>query len=308
MFSTQGAKANQAWRRVFAALAVLGVAAAGCSAPTNGATPVNQRVTSSVATQIQPAGAIPRPDHVVVVVMENHGLDQVIGNPNAPYINQLARTGAQFTNATAITHPSEPNYLALFSGDTFGVTDDSCPHSFSAPNLGERLLDAHLSFAGYSENQPSVGYTGCEAGNYARKHNPWVNFTNVPTAANQSFSGFGPDYAALPTVSIVVPNLCNDMHDCGVRTGDTWIKSNLDGFARWAQTHNSLLVVTWDEAEDASPNNQIPLIFAGAIVKAGRYSEPVNHYRLLRTLEDFYHLTPTGQADATSAITDVWTQ
>jgi acid phosphatase len=255
---------------------------------------------------VQSAGNLPRPDHVVVVVMENHGLDQILGTSNAPYINQLARTGALFTNASAMTHPSQPNYLALFSGDTHGVTNDSCPHSFSAPNLGQQLLDAHLSFTGYSENLPSMDYTGCEAGGYARKHNPWVNFTNVPAAANQSFATFGPDYATLPTVSIVVPNLCNDMHDCGVRTGDTWIKNKLDGFVQWAQTHNSLLVLTWDEAEDASPNNQIPLIFAGPMIKAGQYNEPVNHYHLLRTLEDIYHLTPTGQAGNNSAITDVW--
>jgi acid phosphatase len=245
---------------------------------------------------------------VVVVVMENHGLDQVLGNSNAPYISQLARDGTLFTDSTAITHPSEPNYLALFSGNTNGVTDDSCPHSFSAPNLGERLLDAHLSFAGYSENLPSAGYTGCEAGNYARKHNPWVNFTNVPAEANRSFADFGPDYAALPTVSIVVPNLCNDMHDCGVGTGDTWIKKNLNGFVRWARANNSLLVLTWDEAENGSPNNQIPLIFAGPMVKAGHYSQPVNHYRVLRTVEDMYHLTPTGHAAATPAVTDIWTQ
>jgi acid phosphatase len=152
-----------------------------------------------------------------------------------------------------------------------------------------------------------VGYRGCEAGGYARKHNPWVNFTNVPAAANQSFATFGPDYTTLPTVSIVVPNLCNDMHDCGVPTGDTWIKNNLDGFVQWAQTHNSLLVLTWDEAEDASTNNQIPLILAGPMIKTGQYSQPVNHYSLLRTLEDIYHLTPTGQAHTTSAITDIWT-
>jgi acid phosphatase len=297
MFFTRNAKGRHVWRRVLAALAVAGVAAAGCSSP-----------TTRPAAMVQSAGNLPRPDHVVVVVMENHGLDQILGAPNAPYINQLARSGALFTNASAIAHPSQPNYLALFSGDTHGVTNDSCPHSFSAPNLAQQLLDAHLSFAGYSENLPGVGYAGCEAGDYARKHNPWVNFTNVPAAANQAFATFGPDYATLPTVSFVVPNLCSDMHDCGVRTGDTWIKNKLDGFVQWAQTHNSLLVLTWDEAEDSSPNNQIPLIFAGPMIKAGQYNEPVNHYHLLRTLEDMYHLAPTGQAGTTSAITDVWTQ
>ena len=306
MSITRHTKGRRAWRRVLAALAVAGLAAAGCSSPTTGPTPTSQPATGSGTTTAQPPGNLPRPDHVVVVVMENHGLDQIRSTSQAPYIDQLARTGALFTSASAIAHPSQPNYLALFSGDTHGVTNDSCPHSFSAPNLGERLLGAHLSFAGYSEDLPSSGYTGCGAGGYARKHNPWVNFTNVPAAANQSFATFGPNYAALPTVSIVVPNLCNDMHDCGVGTGDTWIENKLGGFVKWAQTHNSLLVLTWDEAENASANNQIALILAGPMIKAGQYGEPVNHYRLLRTLEDMYHLAPTGQAGATSAITDIW--
>jgi acid phosphatase len=76
---------------------------------------------------------------------------------------------------------------------------------------------------------------------------------------------------------------------------------------QWAHTHNSLLILTWDEAEDSSPDNQIPLILAGPMIKTGQYSQPVNHYSLLRTLEDIYHLTPTGQAHTTSAITDIWT-
>ena len=130
------------------------------------------------------ANGVPRPDHVVIVIEENHSYSEIIGSSAAPYINSLAALGALFTQSYATTHPSKPNYLHLFSGSNQGVTNDSCPHSFSTANLWRYLLDASLTFAGYSEDLPSVGSPVCTSGGYARKHAPWVNFTNIPTATN----------------------------------------------------------------------------------------------------------------------------
>lgn len=250
--------------------------------------------------------SVPRPDHLVLVVLENHGPSQVLGSGLAPYLDQLAATGAVFTDATAITHPSEPNYLALFSGDTQGVTDDSCPHVFTTANLGEQLLDSAQGFVGYAEGLPAVGFPGCASDGYARKHTPWVDFSTVPADAGRPFTEFGPDYSTLPAVSFVIPNLCHDMHDCDISTGDTWLRDNLDGFVQWSATHNSLLVVTFDESEGGSPTNQIPLILSGPMVRPGVYSEPVDHYRLLRTIEAMYDLPPLGHAADTTPLSDVW--
>ncbi|HEV2321868.1 MAG TPA: alkaline phosphatase family protein, partial [Gammaproteobacteria bacterium] len=129
--------------------------------------------------------APPRATHVVLVIEENRSFQTIIGSKGAPYINELAGKGALFTQSFAITHPSEPNYLALFSGSTQGLTDDSCPHAFSGPTLGSELLGAGLGFAGWSESMPSTGFTGCTAGDYARKHNPWVDFADIPAADNR---------------------------------------------------------------------------------------------------------------------------
>jgi hypothetical protein len=246
--------------------------------------------------------ALPRPDHVVIVIEENHSYNEIIGP--ATYLTSLANAGAKFTQSFAITHPSQPNYLALFSGSTQGITSDSCPHTFSGVNLGSRLIGAG-SFVGYSESMPSDGYTGCTSGTYARKHNPWVNFTNIPAASNLRFSRFPTDFTTLPTVSIVAPNLCSDMHDCSVATGDSWARSHLDAYAQWAKTHNSLLIVTFDE-DDSSMSNQVPTIFYGQSVKTGAYSEHITHYSVLRTLEDMYGLACTGSACSATAIADVW--
>jgi hypothetical protein len=249
---------------------------------------------------------IPRPDHVVIVIEENHAYSDIIGSPSAPYINALAANHVSFTNSHAIEHPSQPNYLDFFSGGNQGVTGDSCPYTFSAANLGSALIGAGLTFAGYSEDLPAVGSPTCGAGGYVRRHAPWINFTNVPAATHLPWTSFPADYNSLPTISFVIPNVDHDMHDGSIQQGDTWLQQNLDGYTQWAQTHNSLLIVTWDE-DDFTNVNQIATIFVGPMTVAGQYSETINHYNVLRTLEDMYGLPYAGQSANVAPITDVWT-
>ena len=242
-------------------------------------------------------GAIPRFEHVVVVVMENHRLAQVVGNPAAPYINALARQGANFTNAHAIGHPSQPNYLALFSGSTQGVLTDRCPQTFATENnLGAQLIAAGFSFTGFSEGLPSPGFTGCKAGNYVRKHNPWVNFATVPVQSNQPYTAFPADFETLPALSFVIPDMVNDMHDSSVNVGDRWLGEHVDAYAQWAKTHNSLLILTFDEDDYATFANLIPTIMVGANIVAGDYTEEINHYRVLATIENMFGLAPLTPA------------
>ncbi|MCF3103680.1 acid phosphatase [Streptomyces roseoverticillatus] len=254
------------------------------------------------------AAAVPTPDHVVVVVFENHAYDQVIGNAGAPYINSLASGGAGLTASYAETHPSQPNYYALFSGDTQDVTDDSCvtPGFSDAPNLASELTAAGRTWASYNESLPAEGSTTCKSGKYAQKHNPWFGFSNVPTGTAHTMAAFPSDYAKLPTVSFVVPNLCSDMHDCSVGTGDTWLKNNLKGYADWAESHNSLLLITFDEDNRLS-GNRIPTVLYGQPVKPGSTSGTTyNHYDVLRTLEDMYGTAHAGRAADARDVTGIW--
>jgi hypothetical protein len=266
-------------------------------------------VLGATMSQADAATAPPRPDHVVIVIEENHSASSIIGNRAAPYINSLATSGALFTNSYAVAHPSQPNYLALFSGSTQGVTSDACPapgSPYAQPNLGAGLVAVGGSFIGYAEDLPSVGSRTCSSGHYDRKHNPWSDFSNVPASANQPFTSFPvSNFAALPSVSIVIPNELHNMHDGTVQQADTWLKSNLDSYVQWAKTHNSLLVVTWDE-DDYSSANKIPTIFAGPMVKPGSYTERINHYNVLRTIEDMYRVAPAGNSGTATPITDVW--
>jgi acid phosphatase len=119
------------------------------------------------------------------------------------------------------------------------------------------------------------------------------------------WTSFPADYQSLPTVSFVVPNQLNGMHSGSIAQAGSWLKSNLDGYVQWAKTHNSLLIVTWDE-DDGSTMNQIPTFFVGPMVKAGQYSESINHYSVLHTLEAMYGLPYAGKSANVSAITDIW--
>ena len=250
---------------------------------------------------------LPRPDHIVLVIEENKSYAQIIGNPDAPYINALARQGALFSRSFGVAYPSQPNYLALFSGSTQGITSNSCPHTFSGDNLASELIRAGLSFGSYSESMPSTGYAGCKHGSYQRKHNPGVNWqgVNVPASANMPFSAFPEEYAKLPTVSIVVPNMEHGMHDGTIREGDDWLKTHLDPYVQWARTHNGLLIVTWDE-DDRRSNNRIPTIFAGPMVRPGVSRRRIDHYDVLRTIEEMYGLRSVGKSADATPITDVW--
>ncbi len=250
-------------------------------------------------------GTLPRPDHVMLVVFENEDASTVFGASSAPYLTGLAASGAAFTDSHGVAHPSQPNYVALFSGGTQGVRDDSCPESLTGPNLATGLVAAGHTFTGYSEDLPQAGYTGCSAGSYARKHNPWVDFADVPAAANQPLSALPQDYGALPTVSIVVPNLCHDMHSCPVSTGDAWARQHLSPYVSWAATHNSLLIVTFDE-DSGTAANRIPTLVVGPMVRPGPSTQTVDHYDVLRTLEDMYGLPALGATGTARPLTGIW--
>lgn len=269
--------------------------------------------------QLMAQSNLPKPDHIVFLIEENHAYSQISGSSAAPYINQLISDAkcASFTSFKAETHPSQPNYLMIYSGATQGISNDNLPTSlpFTAENLGHSLINGGFTFVGYSEDLPSVGYNGTTSGLYARKHNPWVNWqgtgTNgVSSSVNQPLSAFPTDFTKLPTVSFIIPNLGNDMHNgtdpTTITTGDSWLKTNCDAYIQWAKTHNSLFILTWDE-DDNTTTNQILTLLVGQQVQHGSYSQQVNHINLLRTIEDMYHINHSGASASASAIDFCWT-
>ena len=260
------------------------------------------------------------PSHIVMLVEENHAYSQIYGSSSAAHINALAAmpNAAVFTNFYAITHPSEPNYLDLFSGNNQGVLTDAVPvgYPFTTANMGAELINAGKTFITYSEDLPSVGYDGAASGYYVRKHNPCTNWVGTgtnqfPATVNQPLTAFpaSTNYASLPTFCYVMPNDLNDMHDgtdpATIIQGDTWMFSHLDTLRQWAMANNTLYIVTFDEDNDLS-GNHILTIFYGPMVKGGLYPENVNFYNLLRTIEDLYGLGHAGSAATATPITDCW--
>lgn len=266
-------------------------------------TDLPHQVAAVVAPQLPPP-----PAHVVIVVEENKEFRDIAGNTrSAPYLNELISRGALFTHSYGVAHPSQPNYLALFAG----VTDsngDHCPPSgidTNAPNLATELRAAHRSFAGYSEDLPQAGSRVCWAGQYGRKHVPWADFHNVLTSENLPLSALPRPYDALPTVSFIIPNLLDDMHSASIARGDAWLRAHVGPIVDWAMAHDTLVIITWDESDNAI-GNHIPTIFVGPMVRPGRYDEPVTHYRVLRTIEDLYKMQHAGASAGVPPIVGVW--
>jgi acid phosphatase len=257
------------------------------------------------------ASTLPKPAHVVIVMEENHSYADIINsNSDTAYFNSLASQGALMTSSFGVSHPSEPNYMALYYGSTDGLSSDNCPvNKGTTANLGSELKAAGDTFKGYSEGLPKAGSTACTSGEYARKHAPWVNFSNTSgTATNVPYTSFpsSANYANLPTVSFVIPNLLDDMHDGTIGAADTWLQTKLNAYAQWAKTNNSLLIVTWDE-DDYTENNQVPTIIVGQHVIAGsKDTQSINHYNVLATVEAMYGLKALGSSSGATVISGIW--
>lgn len=257
-----------------------------------------------LAAQQALGNEFPRPDHIVIVIEENRAFTQIIGNREAPYINTLAKRGMLFTQSYGVSHPSQPNYLALFAGTTRGVTSNACPLELSGDNLAGALAAKGYSFISYAESMPETGYDGCVYGAYMRKHNPAANWKELKNT-NQPFGAFPQHLENLPTVSMVIPDQRNDMHDGSIAQGDDWLKQHIEPYVEWAAMHNSLLILTWDE-DDGAANNRIVTIMIGPMAKRGSSAQRINHYNILRTVSEMYDLPKLNESAHVKPIIGVW--
>jgi phosphatidylinositol-3-phosphatase len=243
--------------------------------------------------------AAPRWDHIVIVIEENKDAAAVMGSA---YFTHLAGLGTTLTHMYGLVHPSQPNYIGLFSGGLQGVLDNT-QHDLSVPNLASSLASLGFTFASYAEGLPSVGSRVGESGRYVRRHNPAASFTNVPDGVLLPFSSFPTNLSLLPTVSFVIPNLDNDMHDGSVSAGDAWLAANMDGYVQWALGHNSLFIVTFDENDTTHPIDAAPIatIIVGDGVGVGTFDGVTNLYSILKLVLASCGLPSLG-ADADAAV------
>jgi hypothetical protein len=241
--------------------------------------------------------------HIAVIVMENREYGDLIGSRSAPYINSLARRYGLATGMYAITHPSLPNYLALTGGSTFGIDSDCTDCSVGATSIVDQLGRAHLSWRAYMEGLPKPCFTGGSAGDYAKKHDPFAYYTRVtrdparcanivPLTRLSSDERAG----ALPSFAWISPNLCHDMHDCSVSTGDRFLAGLVPPLLH-ALGPRGLLFLTWDEGSSddgccrlASGGHIVTIVAGGGARAHARLATPTDHYSVLQTIEDLLGL------------------
>ncbi|HUA70409.1 MAG TPA: alkaline phosphatase family protein [Solirubrobacteraceae bacterium] len=241
-------------------------------------------------------------DHVVWILMENHSYGQIIGSTDAPYLNKLAGQAGVATNFYAEAHPSLPNYIAMTSGSTQGITDDNPPadHPLSVPSIFS-LLPAGASRS-LEESMPS-NCLKTDSGNYAVRHNPQAYYTNLNGDCAQCNVPLAdpPDISARFT--FVTPNLINDMHDGTVADGDTWLSTfvpQLLASAEYAAGRTAVFI-TWDEDDDLSGNHIPTFVIAPSVAPGTQVSAKLDHYAMLRATQEMLNVAPLLGNAATAA-------
>jgi phosphatidylinositol-3-phosphatase len=243
------------------------------------------------------------PSHIAVIVMENEEYSDVIGSGQTPFINALAKRYALATGMYAITHPSLPNYLALTGGSTFGIDSDCTSCSVGATGIVDQLEQARVSWKAYMEDLPHPCFKGSGSGDYAKKHDPFMYYTKVADVPSRCakvvpMTQLTLDERAgdLPTFVWITPNLCHDMHDCDLITGDQFLSHLVPSLLR-ALGSRGLLIVTWDEGSSddgccrLAAGGHIVTIVAGPLARAGaRLRTPADHYSTLQAIEDLLRL------------------
>lgn len=278
------------FRRLTCAMAAIMLLLASSASVSSGATPKKIPATSPCGI-----GGTVRYSHVVWIMLENVGYS-VVGSPSAPYFNQLATRCGLATNYYAVSHPSLPNYVALTSGSTQGIGDDGEPssHPLRSPSIFSQLGSNWRSLV---ESMP----TSCDhvtSGQYAARHNPAVYYTAIASSCRRNDVPMKLPLNLSAGFTMIVPNICDDMHSCPVSTGDAWLRRYVPFILDSAQYQSRSLVlfITFDE-NDSMASNQVPtLVIAPSTPSGQRVNIRFTHYSLLKTTEALLHVGQLGQA------------
>ena len=258
------------------------------------------------------AAPVPSFDHVVVIVFENKESTRVLGNRAAPTFNAYGRRYARLTRYYGVTHPSLPNYLALVSGSTQGITTNCTDCVVEAQSLADTIEASGRTWKTYAEGLPAPGFLGPFKGRYAKKHNPFAYFRGIAEdparrARIVPLSQLGRDVraGALPSFSLVVPDLCHSMHDCSVSVGDTWLRSQIGKFVKLPKT---VVFVVFDEGSTniRGGGHTVALAVGKALRPGSRYTGVTGHYGVLRTIEQAWGLPLLGRSAHVAPVTGIW--
>jgi hypothetical protein len=293
------------------------------SSATPGPTATPAAKTATAATTITPtagsgSGAIPSFDHIAVIVFENKEYSSIIGKSSLPNFNNLAKANALLTQSYAIRHPSLPNYIALTSGSTQGITSDCTSCYLSVTNLADSIEASGRSWKAYMESMPSPCHVG-SSGLYTQKHNPFIYYNNIRQTGSRCKADVVPltqldadiSNNTLPNFVWISPNLCNDSHDCSLATADKFLGAIVSKItSSSAFGANSLIIVTFDEGTtSANGGGHIVTILISPQVQPG-YQDGTTYsgYSILKTIEKAWGLPYLGQTanDSVPLIAAPW--
>jgi hypothetical protein len=277
-------------------LALSSCACAGQPAPPTHVPPAAPVPSSSASPPAPAAGS-----HVFVIVMENRSYAEAISQP---YTARLASRYAVATDYHAVSHPSLPNYLALTSGSTFGITDDGY-HRLPAGGIGAQLTQRGIPWRAYMEGMTR----GCtdSPGPYALKHDPFAYYGGACPPQVVPLTSLDADLrGATPSFVWITPDLCHDGHDCSSQTADDFLAGLVPRIlASDAWRQNGLLLITWDE-DDGHGDNRVPALVVAPTLASHQTSRPHDHYSLLATVEDRLGVPRLGEAARASAFDELF--
>lgn len=256
---------------------------------------------AGIPTATAPCGVTTTPPaawhHVVWIVMENHSYPEVIGSSAAPYVNTLASACGLATNYLGVSHPSLPNYVAMTSGGTQGITDDNPPPSHP---LAVASIFSQLGLGSWRALEESMTTTcqQSDGGQYAVRHDPAAYYTGITTQCDVQDVPLAPVPDLSAPFTFITPNVCDDMHDCSVATGDSWLSGEMQRIVATPQylEGDTAVFVTWDE-DDGTAGNHVPfLVVAPSVVPGTTSGTAMDHYAMLRTTEAMLGLGFLGTA------------
>jgi phospholipase C len=290
--------------------------------PPSTGSPVPLATISSLAPSLTSHPTVPDFTHIVVIFFENREFDSVIGNRLMPYYNQLAGENTLLTQYYAVTHPSLPNYIAAFGGDTFGINSDCTKCFVQAPSLADQIEASGRTWRAYLEDMPRPCFVG-DTLTYAQKHDPFIYFDPIRQDVACCKRSIVPltqldtDLAAgkLPNFVYLMPNLCNSAHDapinpaCGLGVADHWLAGTIQKLLAYLQPRAAaepyLIILTWDEGQGnhsccglpAKAGGRVATVLISPLARGGfQDATPYTHYSLLKTIETSWSLPFLGHA------------
>jgi phosphatidylinositol-3-phosphatase len=279
--------------------------------------PAPSAATPTPAATASPSGTVPEFGDVWIIVLENTDYERVVGARHMPYLDGLIDRHGLAESYFGVARPSQPNYLALFSGSTQGIHDNDA-HDVDAANVADQIEASGRTWREYAENVPTGCFKGDTAeggrdgpGVYRRKHAPAISFTSISGDATrcayiEDMSAFRPGRA---DYSLIIPNQCHDAHDCPLRDADAWLAERVPSIleSEAFKTHGVLFVTFDEDGGDAPGGGHVATIVASPLVARGtRSSVRYDHFSLLRTIQDAWGLDCLADSCSASPMADLF--